>query len=271
VGGDDLTLLMIGARFAVSAVHATPGPGERVAPVQTTIAQSELDVRASLQVFERSFIEALIPVRYASLRAADLHGTERLAGIGDVELGVRHRLLGGAFERGLLDARLAVSLPFGGIAPGPYAPSPEGVLRQPYFFGRGTFDPVVGLQGSLQASNLRLVGFAWAKTSLYDNAYGFRGGARLSAGGGVEAGPDSWKVTLLGSVYHEAPDRWSSGVPSEYSGHSDVAALLGVQLLRASEWPIELSILLPLTLRSASGEYHSPATFALAIEHAFAI
>lgn len=258
--------LELSARVAASEVHVSSAGS----PSPTTLSLAELDLRASLGLFDRWFVETLVPIRFVRLADAAPASDDRV-GIADPELALRVRILGEPSpEVGTLrlDLRFGATLPFGRVDTTPYT-NAGGVIRESYFFGRGTIDPVLGLQASLPFSKIGLFGFAWGRASLYDDAYGFRGGARGASGIGADFGRDSWRIAMIGGAYHEAADRWSNGLRPEYSGHTDIFAELTVRVLRDTAWPLAVSVLIPATIRANAAAYHSPATIAITAEHAF--
>ena len=107
------------------------------------------------------------------------HRDEVLAGPGDPQVTASARWRSGNLT---LLGRAGVSLPLGRTEENPFALGEEGRVHQHIQFGTGTFAPVFALEARWRRDATRLFGYAVGHVPLYDNAKGYRAGARLGAG-----------------------------------------------------------------------------------------
>jgi thiol-disulfide isomerase/thioredoxin len=259
-------------------------------PLADQAAEHEVDLTllnfnlsASLGLSSWFAWEMRIPIRVVSVSATFLdssggelpnftsihHRDETVAGIGDVELGGRFRLLSPSLsEPSIIDVFGAVSMPTGSIEDNPFELGSEGREHQHIFFGSGTIDPLLGLNASRTFGPVDLAVWVSGRTPLYHGNRGFRQGARVSTGIAVGSalGLDDWHFNLGPELYHEEPSSWEDSRTAVNSGRTDLAVLAGV-FWKASEAVQPYMVLKkPFTLRTEGGQFNLPLIATLGVE-----
>lgn len=233
---------------------------------EATVSVLELDSAWSLTLDPRISLDVVLPLRFRSVdgQPLGLDGTPR-AGIGDTQVTGRFRALAlPANDPFDLDLRIGVALPFGGTSA---RPSP-GLLALP--FGQQVVQVVLGAQASLQLDGARILGFGWAKLPLHESGPGFQAGRRGTLGLAYLFDWEQFGLEVGGGLYLEEADRWRNGPMVPTTGHLDAFTRLGLRLFTATEWPIELAVVLPVVLRT-EGEValHSAGTYSVSLGHDF--
>jgi hypothetical protein len=244
----------------------------------------ELDTRLALTLGDHFTLESLVPVEIAAVNARFVdeqgnriegldegHHRGTIVALGDPQVSGRVRIVGtDEASAVIVDVRFGLALPLGTVETNPFRAGARGESHEHIFFGRGTLDPLLGVQASLPVDDLRVFGYAWTRLSLYDASTGFRGGDRYSGGAGVELGPDDVRVRSVCSVYHQAVDRWDGTPSPESVSKTDVAFTGAVRLSSSTEWPVEISFTVPLTVHASGGiDHNSPSVLSVTLEHAF--
>lgn len=276
------------ARLAVSFVElGTPLdaadvaaiPGVRPPEVHTlSYTLLELDPRLQLALSDGLAIELLWPLRILDDRSRFEGGSEESlapglrAGPGDLDVALRIRLLEPSVETPLLvDLRAGVSLPVGALPGSPRAAGLAGTGDRGFSFGRGTVEPIVGLQLRTAERTPAFFAFAWIRGPVTSHASGFRAGVRSQLGGGLAFGRDV-VLELAPSLYHETPDRFGDGLVLEGSGKTDLVASAAVTLFAQSDHPLELGANVPLTLRGTrASDHHSPIVITAELRGSFEV
>lgn len=212
------------------------------------------------------------------------HRDETVSGVGDFVLAARVGVLRPSeVPRLSLDLRLGAALPTGRTEPNPFALAARGLENQRMFFGSGTVDPVLGLQGRTRFETWSLVFWTNARLRLYTNDRGYNAGHLL--GGGVEAisgfGLDRWSFGLSPEVQHQTPATWaaidSSGDSADgvqtalNSGRTTL--LLGVGAYYAPEptWQLFVQAKAPFVLQAQAGDLAWPFLGTVGVRYAFGV
>ncbi len=230
------------------------------------------DLRAALVVATDLAVEVTVPLRLARselsfdedgpmIAGTEAHGgDETRFGLGDVELAVRYAALGGGPRT--LDLRLGVSLPTaGGEGHTDSAGAPQRV-----FFGTGTVDPVLGLNGGWELGAGRLFGWANGRASLYENADGYRAPTRVAAGLGIAGGLglEQWTFRAGPEINHETAGELNGERDEGNGGRTDL--VLGGGVTRhLADWSLDLGLRVPWTIRSAGQEVRFPLFLSLGV------
>lgn len=198
--------------------------------------------------------------------ASDIHHRdETLVGLGDPWVLLRHT---GAVDRWRYGLRLGVSLPFGRTEPDPYRLGELGLSHQHVQDGTGTFDPIAGLEGSLDTPPLRLHAWAIGRFALYENEHGYRAGQRVTGHLGLSSAlGTSWLRARIGTEASvETPERWHGQVPEGEGnqGRLDVVLATG---LTAWTGDVELfaTVRTPLVTHVEGGQLRAPLTLELGV------
>ena len=184
------------------------------------------------------------------------HRTETISGVGDINLLGRFRLLRPVEGSGwILDALAGVSLPTGDIEPDPFELGEQGHRHQHIFFGTGTYDPLVGLEMYRPSSSVPIAGWLRLRTPVYENSFGYRSGARVSTGMGVNPslGLKLWSFLGQLELYHEEPSRWHDR-NARNSGRTDLNANLGVFWAPSADWNLHVVVKIPENLSARGGQ-----------------
>lgn len=228
---------------------------------ETRLSIFEHDLRASLPLADRWFIETLLPLRYVETDRAEEH--ERALGFGDVEVSVRHRVFDDPLAR--IDLRLGLSLPLGESGP----PFQGAELRERYLFGSGTFDPIAAVQANIPLGRDRLISYLWVRAPVTENIYQFRAGVRATLGIAYAISRKSWGVEFGAGGYHQSAAAVSPA-HSLSAAHDDIFATATVEFLKDGPLPLGFALLLPLTVRVGdAAAYHSPWTFSFSTRFSF--
>lgn len=246
----------------------------------------EWDLDAQIGLHRRFAFEAFLPVRVNVIRAdfegadgellpGDIesihHRDETIAGVGDLVLGTRIGLVRPEnVRRWILDLRLGVSQPTGGIEPDPFVRGEAGLRHQHMFFGSGTFDPIAGIETQALFDRWRLVGWAQARVPLYANRYGYRGSRTFVAGLGAQTGfgLKRWGFLLQPEVYLETPALWS-GRPARNSGRVSLLGAAGVFVSVTDHWLVHAIVKVPVVTRAQGGQLRWPAVGIVGASYTF--
>ena len=261
------------APLAPDVVQAISGLAEEFA---FEFAMYEWRFGAALGLTDRVCLDASVPLRLATTKARyrdsqgrtvsglpadDLHPEERTEyGLGDASADLRAIVFssGGAW----LTAQAGVTLPLGSTAPDPWlaADSYTGTVRRS-FFGRGTFDPQVGVDAGAVLRGVQGTAWGRAGASLYENGLGYRAGDRLSAGLIVDPsralGLDRLHVQATTAVHHAGRAAWS-GRPALNSGRTDLLVGLGAAWRLPGGWSVDLQAQRPVVTAVQGGQVQWP-------------
>lgn len=261
-----------------------------LAPRESQAAEHHVDLflfdaslSLSLGLSSRFAWEARVPFRVVSVDASfsdaqgnDLpsfesthHRDEVIAGVGDVGLGAKVRLLAPSLqEASRVDLSAGVTFPTGSVSDNPFELGRQGRTHQHIFFGTGTVDPYLGLSASRSFGAVDLALWSAARGSLYSGSRGFQSGARVTVGlaAGTRLGLDDWYFTLGPELYHEEPSSWDDGSEAVNSGRSDLSPLLGVFWDASEHIKPSLIVKKPFTLRTAGGQFNLPVVVTLGVE-----
>jgi len=243
----------------------------------------DADLRLSLGLGTRFAWEARIPFRVVGVDAAFLdeqgqaiegfesihHRDEVVAGIGDVELGARVRIIGPSLsEVLLLDLHGGLAFPTGSVENNPFELGRSGSTHQHIFFGTGTLDPFLGLNMSRSFGPVDLALWASGRTSLYAGSHGYRAGTKITTGiaAGTGFGLDSLYFTLGPELYHEEPSTWDDGRDAVNTGRTDLSAMLGVFWQASDAVQPHLVVKKPFTIRSEGGQFNLPVVVSLGVD-----
>ncbi len=271
---------LTGTRF--SSAHGVPGdelePGISAAQqahshhTQSFFADASLDL--SLGLTDRVGVDVALPLRTAwqSTEYWGLHD-EVLSkfssihhidgwktGIGDVPISLKLRVLAPTPERKIrLDIRPGVTLPFGGTEPDPDELARAGMPHRHLFFGTGTLDPQLGMDGSWDLGAVQLVGYGYGRMPLYANKYNYQAGARAAGGLGASfsAGLEQFRFLVQPEFYHENVSAWGSDI-AEMSGRTDVLLGVGATWLPAPMWALQVRAKIPLKTWSEMDSVTAP-------------
>ncbi len=202
------------------------------------------------------------------------HRDETLFGIGDVGLQSFFRILQPLKHRGwLLEVGIGLTFPAGGTEPNPDRLKKEGKEHQHIFFGSGTFDPTASLTVSYSLPLLRILGWSNVRASLYENTFGYRAGAKLTAGLGVSTGfgLKTWTFLLQAEVYYEAPSRWSGNQDDENSGRTDLIPTIGVYWQPVSTLQLNLMAKFPITVQVIGAQLSIPMLVLFGVTYTFSL
>lgn len=244
-----LGMTMVGSfahtEHEVAADQPEPGVPPSEQPTRHLVDLGFLEWQLDAQIgFTRRFaFEAFVPVRVAIVRAgferngaslADArsihHRDEALAGAGDLVLDGRIGLVTPQDVRGLrIDARIGSSFPTGSTQRDPFALGREGRAHQHIFFGSGTFDPVLGIEGAWAGKKLGLTAWGFGRIAAYRNRFGYHPPTVVTAGVGVHSGfgLDKWTFLLQPEVYFETRAQWRDSFAVN-SGRTSLLATAGV-------------------------------------------
>ena len=130
-----------------------------------------------------------------------------------------------------------------------------GRQHQHVFFGTGTYDPLVGLEVYRPSGFLPTSGWLRLRTPLYENSFGYRAGARVSSGIGVNPsfGLQSWSFLGQLELYHEEASRWDDR-NARNSGRTDLIGNLGVFWKPAVDWNLHVVVQIPENLSARGGQ-----------------
>lgn len=276
-----LTAAPIRISHAVSANDVEPDLAEQPAEHLVKLVWLELDLRASLAVSERAALELLLPFRMVDLspvliglpeaRPSEHHQRKTHVMIGDIELGLRYRILG-AEPRAqlLLDFRTGIFVPLARVPIDPGLAEGSSQPHEHISFGSGTVDPLAGLQMTVPLDRgLSIAGFAWTRVPLYRGRQGYRAGPRVSAGAGVEYLGSTIGAHFILGFYYEGQSDWASGRIDELSGQVMINVSAAIILFPQSGLPLEIGFVLPVELGGGSSDVHSIGTLNLSLKGSF--
>src|SRR5262249_24326113 len=111
----------------------------------------------------------------------------------------------------------------------------------------------------------RVLAFAWTRAPLVESSFGFRQGLRATAGVGYARFGTSFGFEIDGGLFHQHRGSFPGGAFHSLSAeHTDVFVSAGVSFLRDSIVPLEVSLMLPLTVGVAEAHaYHTAAALSL--------
>lgn len=144
----------------------------------------------------------------------------------------------------LYGVRAGASLPIGKVNEDPYALGDEGLPHEHIQFGTGTWDPMLGADGSLGLGAVQLSAFAWGQAPVYAGVQGYQAGARglLGVLASRALGTDALQGRLAVEAYGEAAERWHGQVPTEdgNQGRFDLYLSPGVTWKVGNDWTVSL-------------------------------
>lgn len=239
---------------------------------QSFFADASLDL--SLGLAQRMAVDVSLPLR-AAWQSTEYWGSKGevlgnyssihhidgwKAGVGDVPISLKLRILAPTPERKIrLDIRPGVTLPFGGIEPDPDELARAYLPHRHLFFGTGTFDPQLGVDGSWDLGPLQLVGYGYGRMAIYANKYNYQAGARAAGGLGASfsGGLEQFRFLVQPEFYHENVSAWGSDV-AEMSGRTDVLLGVGASWLLAPMWALQVRAKIPLKTWSEMDSVTAP-------------
>jgi hypothetical protein len=262
----------IDASHSVEAEQFEPGLAdeEQAHAHLLNLEVRDLTLQARIGVTERVGLEFEMPYRQVRVEAdfegsggerredfvSIHHRTETVSGLGDISLYARFRLtrpLAGG--RWVVDVLSGVAVPTGDTEPDPFELGEEGHQHQHIFFGTGTYDPLLGVEVYHPSSSLPTAGWLRLRTPVSENSFGYRAGARVSAGIAVNPslGVASWSFLGQLELYHEEPSRWDDR-NARNSGRTDLIGNLGVFWTPAAAWDLHVVVKIPENLSSRGGQ-----------------
>lgn len=226
----------------------------------STFADATLDL--SLGLHKRIAAELSVPLRsvYQSTQFLDAggvvlpdfasihHQNGLTLGLGDLALMGRVRLLRADANLPLrVDLRAGLTVPTGGIEPNPDELARQGLSHRHVFFGSGTLDPQLGVDGTYDFGAWRLMAYVFGHASLYTNRYGYKQGARVSAAVSADfsAGLKEWRFSVGPETYHEEISAWGADV-AENSGRTDLLATASATWFPTPMWFLQVRAKIPL-------------------------
>ena len=245
-----------------------PGPGGQVVVehgVDSLVAGATARVRYGLARWVLP--ELSLPVQSVSIapRFSDAGGQSvkdgqsihhrkgSVTGLGDLRLVAAFPLL--ADDTGAsVTARVGASIPTGDTEPDPFALGAKGESHQHIFFGSGTVDPVVGVEGAMRTGDLLFTAQAEGSVPLYAGKHDYKQGARASAGLGVHWLLGQWSVGVHPGVYWETASKWGDEA-AENSGRLDALASASVGWHPKTGPILSLTVGKPFTMRAAGGQF----------------
>jgi thioredoxin 1 len=242
-----------------------------------------LEIAALYGISERFAVDLSIPLRLTSVGADFLgdqgqhlsefdsihHRKEVIAGLADIELGGRYRLIRPSADLKLsVDLRAGISLPTGSIQPDPFVLGEMGKQHQHLFYGNGTFDPVAGLEAFYNLGSYALMGWTSARMPLVENEHGYRGRTTINGGLGLahSFGLKDWRflVQMLGR--HEEPALWS-GAPARNSGLTELMAAGGVLWAASPSITMSLSLKTSIVRKARGGILEMPGLLGFGVSY----
>ena len=189
------------------------------------------------------------------------HRDETLTGVMDPWLSARFSSEVKGWRWG---ARLGLSIPLGHTVDDPFAAGERGEEHQHFQFGTGTFNPLLGLDGSRASGRFSASGYVFAQPMMYENDQGFRAGHRVSAGTSAQyETPWSFTSLLTLDVVHEEAERWQDVVQQDGNlGRTDLLAGLGLAY-QAKHGRLMLALRTPVYQRIVGGQVSYPAIVSL--------
>jgi thiol-disulfide isomerase/thioredoxin len=253
---------------------------------EVDLALLDSDVRVSFGLGARFAWELRLPFRVVAVDAGfrdatgrELEGFESIhhrdevvAGIGDVELGGRIRAVSPQdLDATLFDVIAAVALPTGDVEENPFELGRRGLDHQHIFFGTGTVDPILGINGSHGFGPVDLALWGTARTSLYSGSIGYRSGTKLTLGVALATGfgLDDWYFSLGPEVYHEEPSTWDDGSVSSNSGRTNLGPVASAFWQPNDLVQPYLLLKKPFTLRALGGQLDLPIVVSLGVNFNF--
>ena len=184
------------------------------------------------------------------------HRTERIEGIGDLELGFTHLLLRPT-------ARIPISLllnggltlPTGNTVEDPFDLGRKGQTHQHIFFGSGTADPFLGLAMAYNKTTWGAASYLRLRHALYENSYGYNGGSQMTAGfsAGSGFGLKGFNLRASAEIYWERPARWG-GELAKNSGRTDLIPGLSMAYTVNEQLTVFAMLRRPITLAVSGGQ-----------------
>lgn len=260
---------------AVAPDEPEPGVPASEQPTRHLVDLGLLEWQFDAQLgFSRRFaVEAFLPVRVAIVRAgferdgvalpaarSIHHRDETMAGIGDLVLTGRVGVITPQDVRRLtVDLRLGSTMPTGGIERDPFALGRGGHRHQHVFFGSGTIDPVLGLEGTWLARRLGVTAWSLGRVAAYRNRFGYHPPSTVAAGVGVHSGLGlrRWRFLVQPEVFHESRARWGSDYAVN-TGRTSLLATAGVFLRASRGVQAHAIVKVPYLNLTRGGQYRWP-------------
>ena len=111
-----------------------------------------------------------------------------------------------------------------------------------------------------------------AKSSLYQNSYGYQAGSQLLAGVNVSSGlwTKDWWFMLGTLVYNEQPERWSGVTESEGNlGRTDLLLETSISWRFHNQWNATLAAKFPVYSHAVGAQLNTPAIVELGLSRSF--
>ena len=192
------------------------------------------------------------------------HRTERLEGVGDLEL------TGDLFVEDLR-LTLGFSLPTGRIEDDPYELGALGLRHRHIQFGTGTVDPIVRASASVPVDFLDFDISAGVRAPLYENRKGYRGSTVLD----FTVGPRVSITDGLGASVHyiaqyQTRAYWD-GEPDENAGYflQGIGFSVPIELARGVVLRPSALYILDIDVRSGADNFEMEWLLGLSLEFAF--
>lgn len=274
-----LGMTMVGSfahtEHEVAPDQPEPGVPDDEQPTRHLLDLGLLEWQLDAQIgFGRRFaVETMVPIRVAIVRAgferngmslpagrSIHHRDETLAGVGDVLLTGRIGLVTPQDLRGVtIDARVGTSLPTGGISRDPFELGRRGKPHQHIFFGNGTFDPLLGVEGGWTGRKLGAGAWALGRIAAYRNRFGYHPPSNVAAGVNVVSGfgLEKWRFMLQPEVFHETRARWGSDYALN-SGRTSLLATVGAFVRASRTVQVHMIAKIPYYNATRGGQYRWP-------------
>lgn len=262
------------AEYELDPATGAPYPVQ-AADHEVNLYLADLALTASVGMADWLAVEARLPLRLVKTTATyhdedgnELpqfesihHRDETLFGPGDLELVNRFRLVAGSPT---LDLRLGLALPTGGIEDNPFALGREGKRHEHTFFGSGTLDPILGLDGTFRVGSFTLATTFTARSALYENPRGYQAGLRVGGAAFLVHGIGASGIQLFGgpALQYEGAAKWDGVADSEGEGvdggRTDLVAAGGVMFSASEKVSLRALVQKPFTLSSTSEHLNIP-------------
>jgi hypothetical protein len=190
------------------------------------------------------------------------HRNETLLGPGDPRLLLHLGRSYGALDLGL---RAGASLPLGSTEENPFELGRRGIPHQHVQFGTGTWDPTFGIAIGSRLGATSLEVSALARWSLYDNAHGYRAGARYSLGARVNHPLiSSWFGFGGLDLGREEAETWDGKIEAEGNlGRTDLLAAFGLGRPVGAVGSFSLTVEIPLVTDATGAQVDYPVLISL--------
>jgi len=169
-------------------------------------------------------------------------------------------------------ARAGASLPLGETVEDPFALGDLGLAHEHFQFGTGTVDPLLGGDVERRFAAGRLGVWVLSKQTLYENAHGYRAGARYMGGiyGESPLGTEAWSFRASAEVAGETAETWHGARREDEGnlGRVDVLVAAGARW-SVGALALDATLRVPVYEHVIGGQIHVPVLFELGASWAF--